>query len=431
MKLKMVYGLLLFLMSFSVFSDTYPIIVTTQNACNAWAVPPIYTGFIEGMWCYKKKVSSGLVYDQTLLSTFNNQSCPGGGTVSGANCIDAPVCVSPQVRSSITGMCSAPVCAPPKFINSFGICEIPECTTYKVPNELTGVCQIPPVCGSTEQYQNSTNTCILKPLDCPGHSHASTSNDACLPDAPNACPVGQHDDGTYTCVADDPTACRKDQQSGYINGVRQCISSPPPDTAQQEAQDRADAEAANNASNADPTNVGLANQANNESNQAQVNGVGMSNDLLRSIANSANDAENREKGNQAGEGGDNCNQPPPCVGDPIQCEILKQSHKNSCRTIPDPQLTQKEVGGNTEKIAGVFGAGIASDMGTGAFSGQQYVSTGFFNLGSSSCQTVPMVYKALNYTFNPCAKLEIFRNLLGWFFYMYTAFSIVQLARQS
>lgn len=73
---------------------------------------------------------------------------------------------------------------------------------------------------------------------------------------------------------------------------------------------------------------------------------------------------------------------------------------------------------------------MPADMGISAFNGQQYVSTSFFNLGGSACQTIPFTFKAMHYTFDPCAKLANFRNMLGWFFYMWTAISIVQLARE-
>lgn len=482
MKLKMVFGLGLFLISFSVFADTYSVIInysimgfsgttyTGTNAnqvCDSWAKDPFWSDASTRVGTYLNGSCSSRSAQGDFLTAANpniSYSCPGGGTVSDINCINAPACVSPQVRNATTGMCEAPACAPPNFVNSFGICEIPECVTYKVPNALTGVCQIPPTCGFTEYYDNPTNTCKISALNCPGHSHANAANDACLPDPKNACPAGQHDDGTYTCVADDPTVCMSPKQYGFIDGVSQCIT-PSGITAEESAaiqaanDARAAADAADTANTAchdatvwwndNPSNEArridmsqkcsyaqsLSNQAAGSASRSEVAHTKESNIHLKEINNTIQDKtirdEKREEGKQAEAGGDNCDKPPACTGDAIQCEILKQSHKNTCRSLEDPTLSDKEVGGSVDKIAGVFGSGIVSDMGTGAFSGQQYVSTGFFNLGSSDCQTVPMSYKMLQYTFNPCDQLEVFRNLLGWFFYMYTAFSIVQLARDT
>lgn len=444
MKLKMVIALGLFLMSFSVMSETYTAKkeyrvsnlawnISAQAACDlakSWypsATTDSPSPLINPTGCEYKNASGGTV---GALALSNQLACPGGGTVSGTNCINATPCTTPQIRSDTTGMCGAPACAPPKFLNSFGVCGIPECPSYQVANETTGSCQTPPVCGSTETYQNSTNSCVLSPLNCPGHAHANASNDGCIPDAPLACPSGQHDDGTYTCVANDPEKCGKNQASGYINGTKTCISTPPMDTLQQEAADRAAAGTAIANSNANPTDAGLANIANNQIGAAQVNGVGMSNDLLRSIAASENEANNREEGKQAMPGGDSCNEPPACTGDAIQCAILIETHKQNCRTIPDPTLSDDEIGGNVAKINKTFTDGMPADMGISAFDSQQYVSTSFFNLSGSSCQAIPFTFRTMNYQFDPCQKLAPFRNLMGWFFYMWTAISIVQLARE-
>jgi hypothetical protein len=428
MKLKMVLGILLFLMSFSALSLTSTEALVNVNT---YMSSSVCTGSYSCTAAYQPNMNG--TNPQSGANQFRAQRMQGVTNYgySYFAFTGAYDCTAPDAHDLVTGMCGAFTCKPPKFIQSSGMCDIPECVSYKVANTLTGVCQIPPVCGSTEYYVNVTNTCALSALRCPGHSHASTTNDKCLPDAPLACTSGQHDDGTYTCVANDATHCGVNQQMGYINGVRQCISSPPLDTAQQEATDKASAQTAINASNANSSDVGLANVANNKSNGALVAGQYDSNRLLESIANSTNDANNADKQKQASAGGDACDQPPACSGDQIQCEILKQSHKNTCRSKADAQLSEKEVGGSVDKIAGVFSTGIASDMGTGAFSGQQYVSTSFFNLSGSTCQTVQMNYKLLQYTFDPCTQLAMFRNLLGWFAYMYTAVSIVQLARQT
>lgn len=134
-----------------------------------------------------------------------------------------PVCISPNVLNASAHVCYLPKeCSYPETDNCNGICQNNTCPVGQNRNPLSKLCQTPPVCGSTETYDSASNTCKLYPLNCPGHSHANSANDACLPDAPLICPTGQHDDGTYKCVANDVNACKDNQQAGYINGVPPC-----------------------------------------------------------------------------------------------------------------------------------------------------------------------------------------------------------------
>lgn len=168
-------------------------------------------------------------------------TCPGGGTLSVDQCINATPCNFSQYRNITTGLCTTEICNAPETTNNFGVCSIKECLTSEILNPTNGQCQIPPVCGITERYDPSTNTCILKTLQCPKNSHASTANDRCLPDPPLNCPLGQHDVGTWECVADDAKGCSPGQQVGYINNVLQCINKPNLDTKQKAAADAAKA----------------------------------------------------------------------------------------------------------------------------------------------------------------------------------------------
>ena len=177
-------------------------------------------------------------------------------------------CVAPEVRQP-SGACGI-ACLPPETDNGFGQCTVKECTNGQVLNPCTGNCQTPVTCSSTfETYDSCTNSCVLDKLNCPTHSHANSTNDACLPDPPLACPAGQHDDGSYNCVADDATACGTNERKGYINGKPACIpktnapkaagdandakkASDDANAAAKAAQDAADAAKA--ARDADPTN---------------------------------------------------------------------------------------------------------------------------------------------------------------------------------
>lgn len=241
--------------------------------------------------------------------------CPSGGTYISGTCYDATPCTSPQVRqTSSPYACYTPViCDPPETANEFGICGLAECTSAQVLNPSSGVCQDAPFCGATERYDPVTNTCYLKKLECPEHSHANTENDVCLADPPLACPSGQHDDGTWVCVADDAKGCKSNQTVGYINGQLQCINPPNLDSAQQAAADAAKAaaataqsssntaasaaQAANDALAADPTNTTkqaaavIANaeagktktEADNAAAKAAQEAAKLGNDLLSSV----------------------------------------------------------------------------------------------------------------------------------------------------
>lgn len=318
--MKLLFACILFLSSLSAFADTYPTVPTTtytynthvynsvtdlQNAVIAlkgWG-SLISSGnyhttqaFVSGyQYIYLYRNSDNYLMDSGGAAPVVSQTCPSGGTVSGTSCINAPACTSTQFRNSTTELCqNLAVCTPPEHDNGFGICGVSECTVSQVLNPSTGVCQTPPFCGSTQAYDSPSNTCFNKTLDCPGHSHASTANDKCLADAPLACSSGQHDDGTYTCVADNAVGCSADQTRGFINGSLQCIKKPNSEMFAKQAADAAanaavksSAEIAANAANrtaqqnlaanpTDPATIAAANTAGNNMFQAAQDSLGAS-----------------------------------------------------------------------------------------------------------------------------------------------------------
>ena len=259
---KMVIGVVFFLMSFSVYADSYPAVsvacwkangigacqVSVNAACQAY-----YGENSNGTQCLYIDPTTQAVTPHGSVANTPNFGCPSGGTLSGSSCISAPACVSPTIRSSVSPYaCFMPVeCHYPETDNGNGICQNNTCPSGQTRNPTTNLCQTPPTCGSTQTYQVLTNTCLLNKLACPVNTHASTANDVCYPNAPLACPAGQHDDGTWTCVADTPIACDgKIAQAGYINGQYQCI--PKTNTDQKQADSNnatTTAQAANNSNN--------------------------------------------------------------------------------------------------------------------------------------------------------------------------------------
>lgn len=128
MKLKMVFGLLLFLMSSFVLADTYSVKNGWKYYSGDWSTTIYSTQMAAcvaraALW-NNSALTAGSIIDNSRCDALNNgvhfsyidvmsvTYCPGGGTVSGSNCINAPACVSPQVRSSSTGMCEAPPSPP-------------------------------------------------------------------------------------------------------------------------------------------------------------------------------------------------------------------------------------------------------------------------------------------------------------------------------
>jgi hypothetical protein len=107
----------LFLFSFPAFADTYPAynsILTGQAGCDYWG-----SGGYEWSAPYSQCIKynlSGTVYARWSIPAVSVATCPGGGTLSGSTCINAPACSSGQVRDS-TGQC---VGEPPH------VCIVPE-----------------------------------------------------------------------------------------------------------------------------------------------------------------------------------------------------------------------------------------------------------------------------------------------------------------
>lgn len=249
--MKKLITIIILIFSVPVIADTYP---ASDNFYNDQY--GVYNQNTAAAVCTAISTATGLTY--TVAGTYPYQlcnhgsanppvytqvasKCLSGGTRSGSSCINAPACITPTIRSSVTPYaCITPKeCKYPEVDNGAGICQNLTCPTGQNRNPVTSACQTLPTCATSEFYDISANTCTLYPLKCPVNKHASTTNDACLANAPLVCPALQHDDGTYHCIANDLSACSSNQYSGTINGIPQCITKPNLDTAQQAAADAA------------------------------------------------------------------------------------------------------------------------------------------------------------------------------------------------
>jgi YD repeat-containing protein len=133
MSLKKFLTVIIFLSSFDVYADTYPAVSVTTYYTNfiyyssnaaACAAQDFLFSQTNTANNYTHATSGTLPNTCTILQTYYGtpqgayqnailivstyNTCPGGGTVSGANCINVVPCVSPQVRNATTGLCGLP-----------------------------------------------------------------------------------------------------------------------------------------------------------------------------------------------------------------------------------------------------------------------------------------------------------------------------------
>ncbi len=416
-------------------------------------------------------------------------TCPDGSKA--ANLSACPIqCTLPALRDSVTNTCHTAVCSYPSFLNqSTGLCNsASSCSVLQYFNSETGQCQdsqrecgslhynrstgtcdtpsdcsvfantiLDPVsntcvfdpnsCGSTEYVDYSTNRCALRNLVCPAgsHTHASPTNDSCLPDAPVTCPAGQHDPGTYSCVANNSQSCAAGQSSGLVNGVLQCVNTGNSTQNNQAANDAGVAAkaaqdaaitaknqydaavvAANNAAalaNANPTSIDLANAAlsanqnaenahtaldaaNLAAANAQKNADDLSKiaqqDTLRSVDDSLKslDKYNKDKSATAGDG--SCSSPPSCSGDPIACSQLTTQYQLSCHGDAATQdMADESLGGKTLESSDDVGLASLDSSGFGL---------------STSCpapREFVVLGKSFNFSYDGfCSLASVIGNLL-------------------
>lgn len=87
-------------------------------------------------------------------------------------------------------------------------------------------------------------------------------------------------------------------------------------------------------------------------------------------------------------------------------------------------------GSDLSGIDGAFSsATTAMTNAAGGISASNFLGTAPVPQSSgSTCQTVPMFYKSLHYTFDPCGKLAMFREMFAYMLYILTAYSIYEIA---
>jgi hypothetical protein len=361
-------------------------------------------------------VKDGGVTNNTTI--YSNEYCPYGGFLNNHMCINAPTCDGGTTRNLTTGECEpmpppecdlgkvlqpdgqtcacpsgeyqkfgapdpnacdvpscdsglyvdtsvgngyyacseTPPCKWPEVDNGFGGCEVKECDATEYRDVTTGNCEDTPQCAASETWSPSQSQCILDQLNCPGHSHANSTNDACLPDAPIACPEGQHDDGTYTCVADDAKGCAAGTQRGFIEGQLQCIPKHNIDLEQKESDDKQ--KAANDAAVAASAAAAAAKAAadaaaanpNDPALQQAAQAAAAAADAAAKAAQTAHDAAMRETSDATAKTLDDINQKIEEFTDPEPANDLIKKEEGK-------KLPNTEVPVTNTPIAGFSGGG--------------------------------------------------------------------------
>ncbi|UOA07511.1 hypothetical protein [Methylobacter sp. S3L5C] len=208
-----------------VFADTYPVVSGYQYSASPIRSTPVSACSDVGLGGYplvfRWNPSSNKAYQRTnqncmtpwAENTPNDErawtqinsvnSCPSGGTVSGANCINATPCVSPQVRSpSSPYACTSPpvvACpsgqyAPPGSTSTAACVASPNCnntspTDGKFFNVNTGQCEVSTnitLCITSVPGSNPTNFYCPPVNDCLPVAQSCTNNAADVQAATNA-----------------------------------------------------------------------------------------------------------------------------------------------------------------------------------------------------------------------------------------------------
>lgn len=356
----------------------------------------------------------------SLNTTTGYKTCTSACSITdGAVCYPSPSQSYCDVNGSIlspASMCRPTCDAGTQWYNAVtNKCDAQTNCTYPLKRDpVTNSCVTDPIsCGSTSHVDPVTGQCELNPLVChAAHTHANATNDACVPDPPLNCPIGQHDDGTYQCVADAALACTNGQQRGFVDGILQCVphsTTPEPsataaaETARYEAakaaaaqaaaaaaaaqqqwlddmnaladaqgrldsspgntQFQQDVQAAQNAANASSTAAQAAKDTANAANGALTEAQSSANasqlhDDLSQIAKESTLQTIDERLTDIRDGtthsvtsnGSGCDTPPSCTGDPVQCAILRSNFAQTCQGENATQeMADAALGGTTEE----------------------------------------------------------------------------------
>lgn len=298
------------------------------------------------------------------------------------------------------------------------ICSAPvTCTTPQLRDEFTNTCYTPACPAGQSRETVFPYACIVNP-DCPAIVPlcASTAYDCNNGDGTQqhitqcstVCPTGKHLVGN-DCVEDKitPTSC----PNGYVPKNGGCETAPPivcpvgtrPGTVNGES-------VCASSSSVDPT----------KSRDPEQHNTGTS------TGTETTTTEHKDQnGNVTGTSTSTTT-----TNTKIDLNTTGLASESTAKGILNA-LTENGNAPQSVTPSNTSNLDSASDTATNQLSitnPASYFITSFVVLPSASCQTVPMHYKSLQYDFDPCVKLQAFRDLLGYFLYIITVIFIYQTA---
>ncbi|BBL72796.1 hypothetical protein MoryE10_34020 [Methylogaea oryzae] len=148
--------------------DTYEGAGTDLCAHYSWTLGSIGTKSSSNFQIFCKDSNNATHGAYTGYGPYTEKLCPGGGTVSGTSCINAPACAIYQDRGS-DGVCHDRTCGANQHLDyTTGGCVYDACpNTWESRNTLTGEC-VPDTCEISGQIRNVTTGVCEWPPNCEG-----------------------------------------------------------------------------------------------------------------------------------------------------------------------------------------------------------------------------------------------------------------------
>jgi hypothetical protein len=418
-------------------------------------------------------------------------TCPAGGTRSASNCINAISCILPQVRSSTTGLCVAPpvTCTAGDIANiSIPIGTYPPAgtpptvtltqdrsSTTTVPTTVSvGGCvyNIPLNPSKTGCFSDQNNVMYCNTVATKSGGYASGADTAKIPSVSDT-PVPSAKPNCITS-AGGVEICNVSQTKncGTVNGTSVCVKDGALQTNGMPATiingqvvgtttnvNGQTERCAGGGYSTGTTCINMPTLACGPGTafvcfvpepttaQPSPNPIPISNDPVTvtkhaSVTNPDNTRTVTDTTTQdiVGQSPYKQTQTFDAAGNLIQTTYTGANvgTGNGVSTDPGDGSNNVDIGapgaaispGDLSGIDSVFASGTsAMTSAANGISASNLISTPIIPQSSgSACQTVPMNYKSLHYTFDPCGKLAIFREMFGYLLYILTVYSIYEIA---
>lgn len=487
--------------SHSVFADTYTAKLVWRYSSGTYSTQAAACSALPGVYPSWSYVVHTLINQCIAMNSFGNTnanflvnlsviySCPGGGTLSGTSCINAPVCSSPSTYQN--GICTAPpvTCTagdtmnlwipmgaypPPGTPPTFKLSQDRASVSTVLQTVSAGGCvyTIPLNASKTGCFSDQNNVMYCNTVATKNGSYLS-GNDTAKIASPSDTPIPSAKLGCITSSAGveicntSPT-----KNCGTVNGTSVCFK----DGALQSnglpatiingqvvgTTQNVNGQIERCAGRGHWTGITCINLPNlacgpgtafvclepeGTTTQPTPNPVPISNDPITvtkhaSVTNPDNSRtvtdtttvdivgsspyKQTQQINAAGE----------IVSTTYTGAILganggvSTAPGDGSNNVDTASLGAAVPSGDLTGIDAVFSAGTtAMGTATGGISASNFLSSAPVpQSAGTTCQTVPMNYKSLHYTFDPCGRLAMFREMFSYLLYILTVYSIYEIA---